>query len=54
LANIEQKEIDEKRQSLLSFIDEGSLICVQNASAIQASLDHLFAHAEKSYAALSG
>ncbi len=54
LANIEQKELDEKRQSLLSFIDQGSLICVQNTSAVQASLDHMFTLAEKSYAALSG
>ena len=52
--NIEQKELDEKRQSLLSFIDQGSLICVQNTSAVQASLDHMFTLAEKSYAALSG
>jgi transcription-repair coupling factor (superfamily II helicase) len=54
LANIEQKEIDEKRQSLLSFIDKESLICLQNMDAIQSSLDHLYANAEKSYAALSG
>ena len=54
LANIEQKELDEKRQSLLSFIERESMICVQNVSAIQTSLDHLYAHAEKSYAALSG
>ena len=54
LANIEQKELDEKRQSLLSFIERESMICVQNISAIQTSLDHLYAHAEKSYAALSG
>ena len=54
LANIEQKEIDEKRQSLLSFIDKESLICLQNMEVIQSSLDDLYASAEKSYAALSG
>ena len=53
LANIEQKEINEQRQSLLSFIDKGSLICLQNMDTIQSSLDHLYANAEKSYVALS-
>ncbi len=54
LANIEQKKINEKRQSLLSFIEKGSLICLQNMDTIQSSLDHLYANAEKSYVALSG
>ncbi len=54
LANIEQKEVDEERQSLLSFISENSVVCVQNATVITASLEKLFAYAETSYANLSG
>lgn len=54
LANIEQKEQKEARQSLLAFVAKDTLFCVQNQSVICAELDALFKHAENAYQDLSG
>ena len=54
LANIEEKEKKEVRQSLLSFVSSDTLVCVQNESVITAELDALFKHADKAYESLSG
>ena len=54
LANIEQKEQKEARQSFLSFVRSETLFCVQNQSVICAELNALFKHAENAYQKLSG
>ncbi|MGB0280202.1 MAG: transcription-repair coupling factor [Flavobacteriaceae bacterium] len=54
LANIEQKENTETRQSLLSFVSENTLVCVQNESIVTAELDALFKFAQKEFEKLSG
>ena len=54
LANIEQKEEQEARQSLLSFLTNNALVCVQNESLVVSELDKLFAHAEKTHQAIEG
>ena len=54
LANIEQKTEKETRQSLLSFLDKDTLVCVQNEALICAELDKLFDHADKIHKGLEG
>ena len=54
LANIEQKAEKETRQSLLSFLGNDTLVCVQNEALICAELDKLFDHAAKIHKDLEG
>jgi transcription-repair coupling factor (superfamily II helicase) len=54
LANIEQKEEKEARQSILSFLQDDVLVCVQNESLVVAELDKLFAHAQKTHQTIEG
>jgi transcription-repair coupling factor (superfamily II helicase) len=52
LANIEEKESSDERQSLVSFLEKDSLLCIQNEQLCTATLDKLFAFAEERYAKL--
>ena len=54
LANIEEKEGDHQRQSLLSFLEKDALLCVQEQQAAAATLDKLFQFAQESFAKLNG
>lgn len=54
LAHIEQKEKREARQSLVSFLDDNTLVCVQNENLVVEALDKLFVHAQKTHQNIEG
>ena len=52
LANIEEKDSKNERQSLLSFLESDALLCVQHEQLSTAALDKLFAVAQENFATL--
>ena len=52
MPNVENKQLDEVRESFLKFISAKTIIFSKNVSLLDAKLDDLFSKAEKAYAEL--
>ena len=54
IPNVENKQLQEKRQSFLEYIPEESIICIQQKEGLLQHLDTLFSKAKEAYQKTSG